>query len=245
MAQDKYISGIYNYCDKWCEKCPLTKKCFLYVKEQKQLAKHKEKGENPNDLNVVMQDIKESFTETFKMLRKGAKKYGIDIDALPKIESEEHEPSAHPLMQSAKTYLKLAHSFLEKLRKIIQEEGVDLIERTEIIPSALNDIGTLRQIVSSYDVISWYHTLISVKIHRALQGKMEADEFSQTDADASAKIAYIGVMKSLEALKTIYNWNKDLQDDSLTLLAKVENLKKGINEEFPGHITFKRPGFDT
>ncbi|MDD5529201.1 MAG: hypothetical protein PHX21_04150 [bacterium] len=245
MAQDKYISGIYNYCDKWCEKCTLTKKCFLYAKEQKQLAKHKEKGENPNDLNVVMQDIKESFSETLKLLRKDAKKHGIDITALPEVESEEHDPSGHPLMQTAKTYLKLSHSFLEKLRKIIQEEGGDLIERTEIIPSAANDIGTLRQIVSSYDVILWYHALISVKIHRALQDKMDADEFSQTDADASAKIAYIGVMKSMDALKTIYNWNKALQDDALTLLAKTENLKKGINEEFPGHITFKRPGFDT
>ena len=28
------ISGIYNYCDRWCERCPLTSRCLVYAAEQ-------------------------------------------------------------------------------------------------------------------------------------------------------------------------------------------------------------------
>ena len=28
------ISGIYNYCDRWCERCPLTTRCLVYATEQ-------------------------------------------------------------------------------------------------------------------------------------------------------------------------------------------------------------------
>ena len=28
------VSGIYNYCDRWCERCPLTSRCLVYAAEQ-------------------------------------------------------------------------------------------------------------------------------------------------------------------------------------------------------------------
>src|SRR5881227_4341768 len=28
-----FISGIYNYCDRWCEKCPFTSRCRVYATE--------------------------------------------------------------------------------------------------------------------------------------------------------------------------------------------------------------------
>jgi hypothetical protein len=70
------------------------------------------------------------------------------------------------------------------------------------------------------------------------------DALAQKDADDSAKIAYIGVIKSMNALKVIYEWNEDLRHTIITLLAEAEKLRKGIDQQFPGHLTFKRPGFD-
>ena len=246
--KDKYISGIYNYCDRWCERCPLTDKCFLYSKEQKRLARHKAKGEDPYDWNIVMQDVKEDFEETLKLIHKKTKEQGIDLTKLPKVEQKEYVPKNHPLMKSANTYMKMAKKLLKKLGEVIDIEGIDLTKRIEIIPSAVSDVGKLRKIAVNYEVISWYHTLILVKIHRALQSKMEteieADEFAQMDADASAKIAYIGIMKSIKALKVVYNWSDELEDDALTLLVELDKVRECVNKEFPGHHTFKRPGFD-
>lgn len=27
----EYIRGIYNYCDRWCERCPFTARCENYA----------------------------------------------------------------------------------------------------------------------------------------------------------------------------------------------------------------------
>ena len=27
------ITGTYNYCDRWCERCPLTSRCLVYASE--------------------------------------------------------------------------------------------------------------------------------------------------------------------------------------------------------------------
>jgi len=246
MKENKYIPGIYNYCDRWCERCPLKNRCFLYAREEKRLARHKARGEDPYDWNIVMQDIKEDFKETLTLLRKFAEEQGIDLNALPEEEPEPYDPSNHPLTKTANNYFEMTRKYLEELRKIINKEREDLAKRVEIIPPAEGDIETLRGIISNYEVISWYHTLILVKIHRALQSKMEhdKDEFAQSDVDGSAKIAYIGIMKSMNALKVIYDWNEDLRDVTLTLLVEIEKLRNGIDREFPGHRTFKRPGFD-
>src|SRR5438128_7391496 len=33
-GDSEFISGIYNYCDRWCERCQFTSRCFLYATEQ-------------------------------------------------------------------------------------------------------------------------------------------------------------------------------------------------------------------
>jgi hypothetical protein len=27
-ANPRHIPGVYNYCDRWCERCPLTSRCL-------------------------------------------------------------------------------------------------------------------------------------------------------------------------------------------------------------------------
>ena len=27
----RHIRGIYNYCDRWCERCPLTSRCLNFT----------------------------------------------------------------------------------------------------------------------------------------------------------------------------------------------------------------------
>ena len=27
----RFISGIYNYCDRWCERCAFTDRCLTYA----------------------------------------------------------------------------------------------------------------------------------------------------------------------------------------------------------------------
>jgi len=32
MARDpRFVPGIYNYCDQWCQRCALTSRCMNYA----------------------------------------------------------------------------------------------------------------------------------------------------------------------------------------------------------------------
>ena len=37
VRNPKFISGIYNYCDRWCERCRFTAYCRVYDTEQRRL----------------------------------------------------------------------------------------------------------------------------------------------------------------------------------------------------------------
>ena len=34
-TQDGFILGIFNYCDRWCERCTLSGRCSVFAEEQR------------------------------------------------------------------------------------------------------------------------------------------------------------------------------------------------------------------
>lgn len=229
----------------------MTSRCRVYADTERKKAEHIRKGEDPYDWNIVMQDVKEDFEETLQLLKKAADEQGIDLESIPE-EEYEPDPSEHFLNLRAKNYLHLAHKFLKKLHESIETEGYDLSERIDIMPSPFDELKGFEDIGFCYEVISWYHTFVPSKIHRALCSKMESavaknEEFSGwdlEDANGSAKVAHDGIMKSIIALQKIYKWNNSLQDEALQLMIEADRIRKGIDAEFPGRHSFKRPGFD-
>ncbi|MBM3240957.1 hypothetical protein FJZ31_32140 [Candidatus Poribacteria bacterium] len=254
--EERFIPGIYNYCDRWCERCSMTQRCLLYYQDSRREAEHLAKGEDPHAWNIVLQDLHESFQETLEMLRKHAEEEGIDLDAID-IESEftslqgkpvskSPDPSDHPLHIKAHKYAMDTHKFLGKLHNVINEE-IDNINAGNVLAENIEEIK------ECFEVIAWYHIQIAVKIQRALCGKMEAEleeeyegsaDFSLHDANGSAKVAYHGLIRTMDALTKVYEWKKSLHDDIMPLLTDVYGLINGVDREFPGHKDFKRPGFD-
>jgi len=61
----KHISGIYNYCDRWCERCPFTSRCLNFEMSE-------EKFDDPQsrDLNneAFWEKLGETLHETLTML---------------------------------------------------------------------------------------------------------------------------------------------------------------------------------
>lgn len=237
MKKNRFIPGIYNECDRWCEYCKLTHHCFLYAKEKERMIEHLKKGEDPNDWNVLMKDVEDSLKEAMELIKKEARERGIDIDNLPDVKYEEPDPTKHPLFKSAEKYRKLSHKFLERLKRAIQEEGIDLSQKIEILPSPEEKAKNFRSIIFCYEVILWYHTLVPAKIYRALSQR----EY-KSDALKSARVAYLGLVNSCNALLKIYQWDKELQDEILSLLIESERIKKDIDRFFPEHHKIKIPG---
>ena len=74
-----FISGIYNYCDRWCERCPFTARCLLYASDDED----RDQDPQSRDINnaAFWRTLEAIFRETREMIAKWAEEAGVD-DAL-------------------------------------------------------------------------------------------------------------------------------------------------------------------
>jgi hypothetical protein len=71
----------FNWCDRRCERCPLSGGCPLYRRTEQRRWVHEARGEDPDDMRVVLADVEEELTRTLRMLREIAEEEGVDPDA--------------------------------------------------------------------------------------------------------------------------------------------------------------------
>jgi hypothetical protein len=249
---EKKIPGIYNYCDRWCERCSFARRCAVYEQDSEFTPEEK-------DLNnkAFWDRLAQNFVKAHKLLEQAAEKNGIDLNAIAdeiaEINDDEQKLRAdaenHPLAKLSWTYSEVAAEWLkaqpgmiEKLEalKYNLEKGISNTERVR---------SETEQIQDCVAVIQWYETFIHVKIMRALMGKANDDDWEQEhgfqrDFDGSAKIALLGVERSSQAWVTLYELLPEQEDQFLEILAMLERIKKLTLREFPRASTFIRPGFD-
>ena len=241
MESDALIAGIYNYCDRWCERCAFIDRCRLGTDDQLRRASHRAAGRNPDDWEVVLEDVKQSFEETITMLREDAQRMGIDIDSAENEADLGREAVMdHPLHRAAFELMKKIHDFLG-------EHGPAL--RAELDRQALGERAAA--VEDALDTLEWYHTQIPSKIFRALvdvcgevTDGQELDDFEKADADGSAKVAHLGLTRSMKALMALQDLRPWLRKESMSLMLMIANLIEAIDKRFPDHKTFKRPGLD-
>jgi hypothetical protein len=98
------------------------------------------------------------------------------------------------------------------------------------------------------EVIRWYQFQIYVKIMRAVTGKLEdfdtPNDGYPKDSDGSAKVALIGIDRSVAAWGKILTVFPEHEDDFYKILLHLEQLRRQTETEFPDARNFIRPGFD-
>ncbi|MBW2615460.1 MAG: hypothetical protein JRD02_04705, partial [Deltaproteobacteria bacterium] len=80
LAEDpRFISGIYNYCDRWCERCPFTARCMNFAMGEEQFA-----DPETQDLNneEFWEKLSETFQVTLDLVKEMAEQEGIDLDSI-------------------------------------------------------------------------------------------------------------------------------------------------------------------
>ena len=66
------ISGIYNYCDRWCEKCSYTNRCLLFKQEAEREIKYILKGENETDSEHYSKLLADELKDAEKLFNKNS-----------------------------------------------------------------------------------------------------------------------------------------------------------------------------
>jgi hypothetical protein len=249
----RFISGVYNYCDRWCERCPLTARCLVYATEQQ------EDADDPTSRDIRNQAfwkrLEGMFLEAQEMLEEIMKERGIEIDPaeLAEVERKDkrrHEETwSHPYAVAGNEYAKAVRAWFETAASRFQEraEEIESHRRMEL-PGADPEMDA-RLLQDATEVIQWYQRQIAVKIMRAV-GSARRDEETDSelahgDADGSAKVALIGMDRSLTAWSEILRQLPDEEDRILPLLAALSRLRRDIEAAFPNARAFIRPGFDT
>ena len=250
LAQNPdFIPGIYNYCDRWCEKCPFTSKCLNYAMQKERFSEST--GDMEKDNEVFWQELVETLDDTIRLLKDLMKERGIDIDDIAVDEEYEKKEEdirnftkAHPLTKMADDYIRMAEVWIKRMQPGFVNAGIYL-ENTE---EPLADRDRTSGIRDTLDIIRWYQYQISVKIQRGLQGKQRAEEFNEDtfmyDANGSVKVALLGIDRSLAAWKRMTVFYPNEEDPVIDIMILLGRLRGKTEKEFPGARKFVRPGFD-
>ncbi|MDE6450742.1 MAG: hypothetical protein K2L23_00325, partial [Odoribacter sp.] len=75
-----FIPGIYNYCDRWCERCGLQLRCISFVMGKRMEEKgefDKERGEMKSD--EMWKRLKSIFESAYEVLQELADERGMKV----------------------------------------------------------------------------------------------------------------------------------------------------------------------
>src|SRR5215204_6775489 len=160
------ISGVYNYCDRWCERCPLTARCLVYATEQED-----------NDL-LESQDIRNEqfwrklnsvFMETRELIVEWARETGVKLAELTEEDQTHHHKRRqlidnHPLARAGRKYANATADWFREFDEIIEISDLRLTE---------SEVERAEQLEDAREVIQWYLYQIAVKTIRALSRRRE------------------------------------------------------------------------
>ncbi len=259
MATDNLISGIFNYCDRWCERCRFIDRCAVGVEEQMFWEKEKTVKNEEEWKKLVTDTLSENFAQTTEMVQRWFEERGIDLEAILEQEHDAYERSRQELAQFAENdeTIKLAKKYTHKVmrwkgrrnekwinpEKYIQQFDLGIRSEVEIREE-------FAQIDNYLSIINFYCTLIGTKVHRAVTGYFQDKDDQdwpelKRDYLGTAKLCGILITRSINAWISLSQLVPEIEEDAITFLALLQKLQRTMKEKFPNAEKFIRPGFDT
>lgn len=268
-----FISGIHNYCDRWCERCQFTSKCAVYAMEQ---ADSDIDDSEARDITneKFWRKMHERFQLTAELISDWAAKNGVDLNSIDcEAAIAEHDREMEEAKQDELT--QAAHAYADSVDDWFKDESIResaiYDDTTGASESAPDDIT----VADAVDVIRWYQIFIAVKTFWAISGSSsfagqevedealsfdcfsdEAEDDEDVDYDAvlmrsakidshgSAKVALVAIARSTAAWRSLQISLPEKSDTIQPLLVSLDQLRRSLEARFPRAHEFIRPGFD-
>jgi hypothetical protein len=237
-GEKRFIPGIYNYCDRWCERCPQTSRCLNFAMVQ-------EESSDPEAQDIrneaFWKKLSGIFAETLELLKESAKEWGIDLETLDsandteKLRANDEAAESHVICRAARNYSRMVEEWFNGKERLFFDTG-----------ALSNEELNLEEAI---EVIRWYQYFIAAKVMRAARGKIDEEEEERddkfpSDSDGSAKIALIAIDRSIAAWAVIRHYVTDDAGGVIDIIAFLDGLGQAVEKTFPGARSFIRPGFD-
>jgi hypothetical protein len=236
-----YIAGIYNYCDRWCEKCKFTSHCLLYTNESKIVTQEILKPGESLDIEKIFDMNFDNYQDELQdeIFRNSSE----DNEPADDEKDDDTEINNHPLSVIADEFFLGSHLLIKRMDE--RYNFYALANKRRVDP-------LFNKLFEEFEIFVWFHSLIVAKVKRAVSGKIEMlkdnDEdmicIREYDMNGSAKISIIALEKTIKALNKLFDRMPEFKDEISSLLVLAGELLNMTEGEFPGFNDFIRPGFD-
>jgi hypothetical protein len=199
--------------------------------------------------------LSETFQESLDLLREMADQEGIDLNAIDTDESEaqnrliEQTAENHVICRTARAYIDKVENWFDAAQAFFEEKT-----EAEFADASFGRNGqeqTETTLGEAIEVVRWYQHLIYVKLMRAMRSLQEEESelLDETnayakDSDGTAKVALIGIDRSIAAWATLRDQFPYHDRDVLEILGHLDQLRRRVEQVFPNARSFLRPGFD-
>jgi hypothetical protein len=257
--ESQFIAGIYNYCDRWCERCPFTSRCRVFSEERNL---REEVVTRSDEENADFWDsLSDATSEALEFADDECfAAFDADMDELAAREERLDELTERdPLVRLAHDYGMAVHRWLEAHQSDMPSEENRFRARRDAVTAS-----------EALEVIAWHGFQITVKLTRATRGRFEAveeleeadeswdtgsdwddedepidlAEIHQQDADGSAKVALLGIERSIGAWTILRDAYPQEDAQLQKFLRQLIRLRHMLEAALPGARAFRRPGFD-
>jgi hypothetical protein len=227
-----HIDFISAYCDRRCERCPLTHRCSAFTAEAAIAMCGNDRdglelafGRAPDDEGVVAP----------------LPRWVMELQNVQRAEGEEAEwrrqEQARRARVDATSIMISARAFADLARPWLMQHSDALSVRDPVVREAL-------------EIVGWDYTHVCAKLYRALLGKESHasgedtgwDDPIQNDWNGSAKVALLSIERSQAAWSMLASWTGEKEP---AMLAEwLLDLRAEVERAFPAAWHFRRPGFD-
>ncbi|MFN2530030.1 MAG: hypothetical protein ABR555_01905 [Pyrinomonadaceae bacterium] len=245
-ANPDLISGIYNYCDRWCERCPFTSRCLVYATEQEYDDFSPESRDISNE--KFWQKLASLFHDTAEVISEWATEAEVDMQPITPnqdgLRKERLEQAANrAISRAGRDYAAAVTNWFSNFSQVVTAS--DVLEDDDDV----HERDLLQEVA---DVIQWYQYQIAVKTMRAFSSRamegdaqeLTPDEAYSKDSDGSAKVALVGIDRSISSWRVVQTILPEEAVAVVPLILKLEKLRVATEREFPAARDFIRPGFD-
>jgi hypothetical protein len=222
---DGFIGGIYNYCDRWCERCAFTSWCRLFADSAERDATRDPNLKMVANAPPLPEEVPPPPPRWMQEMIEELNRVSVAVS------DEELRPPRPELDRDDHPVLLRAHSYFYRVRQWLDDHEC----------AGADDTASPRAIVE------WYSSMLPAKIGRALSGLAWAepdDDDDPRDYEGSAKVALISLERSHAAwLQLAERGNASAVDVDL-FVADLMWMTDALERVFPNARAFVRPAFD-
>lgn len=229
-GKDMFISGVFNYCDRWCGRCAFTSRCMLFSMDQR--TPGAPNIDEDQGVDQAFREVGAIIASTHAMVTQLARQQGVteaDIaDATESLDRQDAIMAGNRLANAMREYAGNTTEWL------VRTGNEMLMLRIE---SSRHAIETLARLT----------IFIAAKTDRALRSSLQGDVEGETgelnDADGSMKAALIAIDECLTAWATL--GQACPRDRAVVSAANhLQELREECERTFPHATRFLRPGLD-